>query len=116
MPQHRFKLFRVRKLTGKPVALTIADCESEARRIQLPNYATVLSLFAAESKAFRIHSDLPCRAWRIAALSCLASAGVNRAENTSPLAFAVPILGLPIFFFILFVYNNVDRNILSVYI
>ena len=27
--------FRVRKLTGKPAFLTIADCESEARRIHL---------------------------------------------------------------------------------
>jgi hypothetical protein len=28
-----FQSLRVRKLTGKPVFLTIADCESEARRI-----------------------------------------------------------------------------------
>jgi IS1 family transposase len=59
---------------------------------------------------------LPCRAWRIAVLSCPASTGVNRAENTSPLAFCMPILGLPSFFFILCVYKNVESNILYVYI
>ena len=41
------------KLTGKPVAFTIADCESEARRIQLPNHVTGVSPCAAESKTFR---------------------------------------------------------------
>jgi hypothetical protein len=46
----------------------------------------------------------------------LASTGVNLAANTSPLAFCMPTRGLPIFFFILFVFKNVDRNILSVYI
>jgi hypothetical protein len=51
----------VGKLTGKPVALSIADCESEARRIQLPNHATGVSLWASESKAFRIQPDLLCQ-------------------------------------------------------
>jgi len=53
-----FQSLWVRKLTGKPVALTIADCESDARRIQLPNYATGLSLCAVESKVFRTRSDV----------------------------------------------------------
>ena len=52
----------------------------------------------------------------IARSICRASTGVNRAENTLPLARCVPILGLPILFFILFVYKNVDGKILYVYI
>jgi hypothetical protein len=49
-----FGPFWVRKLTGKPVALTIADCESEARRIHVfeRDYETVFSPFANESKPF----------------------------------------------------------------
>jgi hypothetical protein len=44
---------------------------------------------------------LLCRASRIAALSCLASMGVNRAAKKIPLAFCVPSLGLPAVFFII---------------
>ena len=58
----------VRKLTGKPVALTTADCESEARSIYLPNHATGVSPCAAESKAFRIHPDSPCQETTLLAL------------------------------------------------
>ena len=42
---------RVRKLTGKPAFLTIADCESEASRIQL---GIGMSLFAGYGKDFLI--------------------------------------------------------------
>ena len=50
-----FPSLRVRKLTGKPAFLTIADCESEARRIQIQT----ASFKATESRALRIHSDFP---------------------------------------------------------
>ena len=48
----------VRKLTGKPAFLTIADSESEAPRIQLTEHEIYLPVPAAESKAFRNQSDL----------------------------------------------------------
>jgi hypothetical protein len=67
------------------------------------NYDADLSLAAAESNAFRIHSDLLCLACRIAPLSCFASMGVNRAAKKIPLAFCVPILGLPACFLIIIV-------------
>jgi IS1 family transposase len=102
----------VRKLIGKPVALTIADCEFETRRIQI-DYAA--SSKTAESRVFRIHSDFFCPEPRIAPLRCFASTGVNRAANTSPLAFCMPIFGLPTLFFIVFVYKYVDSNVISVY-
>ena len=41
---------RVRKLTGKPAFLTIADCESEARRIHLIYYEIRVSFRAMDSK------------------------------------------------------------------
>lgn len=104
------KVHRVRKLTGKPAFLTIADWESEAPRIHFKND------YAAASRALRIQSDFFFPDWRIADASCLDSSGVNLAENTSPLAFCMPTFGLPIFFFILFVYKYVDSNILFVYI
>ena len=40
------------KLTGKPVALTIADCEAETHRNQ-EVHATALALQAAERNDFR---------------------------------------------------------------
>lgn len=46
----------VRKLTGKPAFLTIADSESETPRIHLTDYEDVLPPEAAESKACRIQS------------------------------------------------------------
>ena len=50
-----FKSFWVRKLIGEPAFLTIADCESEARRIQnsILSHAAVFSPFATKSNAFR---------------------------------------------------------------
>ena len=98
---------RVRKLTGKPAFLTIADSESEAPRIHYTDHdGPVLPPVAAESNARRSQSALDWPEARIADLICFASPGVTRAAKTSPLAFCVPILGLPIFFFILFVYDK----------
>jgi hypothetical protein len=91
----------VRKLTVKPAFLTSADCECKARRIHLTDYDDELPVSAAESNAFRIQSDLLSFAPRIAALISRASGGVNRAANNSPLAFCMPIFGLPMRFFIL---------------
>jgi hypothetical protein len=96
-----FQSLRVRKLTGKPAFLTIADSESEAPRIHLTDYEAGLAVPTAESNAFRIQSDLPALSRRIAALISIASGGVNRAANNSPLAFCMPSLGLPMRFFIL---------------
>jgi IS1 family transposase/uncharacterized protein YerC len=106
----------VRKLTGKPAFLTIADCESEARRIHLSYDEDVLPVPAEESNAFRNQSGLLCPDWCIAALICLASGGVTRTENTSPFAFRVPTFGRPTRFFIINVYKYVDRNLIVVYI
>ena len=50
----------VRKLIGKPAFLTIADCESEARRIHCLGYEACLSVCEAASKAFRNQSGLDC--------------------------------------------------------
>ena len=95
-----FKSFWVRKLIGK-----LGVPYNRRLRVRgSPHplfYDADLSLPAAESNAFRIQSDLLCRASRIAALSCLASMGVNRAAKKIPLAFCVPSLGLPAVFFII---------------
>jgi IS1 family transposase len=79
-------------------------------------YDADLSLPAADSNAFRNQSGLPASDWRIAALICFASVGLTRTENTSPLTFFVPIFGLPILFFIYFVYKYVDSKIHFVYV
>jgi len=71
-------------------------------------YDADLSLPAADSNAFRIQPDLLCFERRIAALRAFASGGANRAENTSSLAFCVPIFGRPTRFFIIIVYKYVD--------
>jgi len=52
-----FHSFRVRKLTGKPAFLTIADREFKARRIQNA-HARSFSPFATKSNAFRTHSEV----------------------------------------------------------
>jgi IS1 family transposase len=109
-----FKLFWVRKLIGKlgvPYNRRLG-----VRGSSHPlNYDADLSLPAADSNAFRNQSGLPAPDWRIAAPIAFASGGVTRTENTSPLAFRVPIFGLPILFFIQYVYKYVDVNILFVY-
>jgi IS1 family transposase len=106
-----FKSLWVRKLIGKPAFLTIADCESEARRIQL--YEPALSSPEAESNAFRSQSGFPFPDWRIAALICFASGGVTRTANSSPLAFWTPIFGLPTLGFI-FVNKYIDATVICV--
>jgi hypothetical protein len=93
---------RVRKLTGKPAFLTIADSESETPRIHyLTDYEDVLSPSIAESNAFRIHLDRACPLSFAAASICLASDWLNRAEMNTALATSMPIFGLPTLFFII---------------
>jgi hypothetical protein len=105
-----FKSFWVRKLIGK---LGVPyNRRLPVRGSPHPNdYDAGLSLATAESNAFRSQSGLPAPEWRIAALICLASGGVTRTANNSPLAFCVPIFGLPIFFFIYLVNKMFDTNI-----
>jgi IS1 family transposase len=107
---------RVRKLTGKPAFLTIADCESDARRIHQTDYVDCLPDSTAESTTFRNHSDLLLRDVAIAASIALASPGENRAERTIALASFMPTLGLPTLFFIINVYKYVALNVIPVYI
>jgi hypothetical protein len=95
-----FHRFWVRKLTGKPAFLTIADSESEARRIHLL-YEGDLLLSAAESKAFRIHSDLTIPDRLTAAWTCFDSSGAKRAPIRTPLYSAVLTFGLPAFLVII---------------
>ena len=82
----------VRKLTGKPAFLTIADCESEARRIQF--YAA--SSKAADNKALRIQSDFDFLALLIAVFIVIASSGDTLACTRIPRRLAFGIFGLPI--------------------
>jgi hypothetical protein len=88
----------VRESTGKPVVFTVADCESEARRIQRTgnDYATDFSR-AAESKVFRTQSDLLSGDLAIAARSCLCSSGESRALTMMARRFAFGTFGLPVF-------------------
>lgn len=94
-----FQSFRVRKLTGKPAFLAIADCEFKARRIQNPHTA-VFSPLAAKSNAFRIHSEVifftGCRALRIMPSSSCESLACTSLPRTLDFGF----FGLPIFGFI----------------
>jgi IS1 family transposase len=105
---------RVRKLTGKPAFLTIADSESEAPRIHLIEHEGYLPVPAAESKACRIQSELDWPARRIAPLIFAASGGVNLAANNSPLAFCVPSLGLPIVFLFILLTKSLASKLLCV--
>jgi hypothetical protein len=101
-----FKLFWVRKLIGKPALLTIADCESEARRIQF-DYGIGLSLPATESNAFRIHSPRPSGEAAMAACITLFSSLETRAWMMISRSLAFGTFGLPIFGFIkYFVYDE----------
>jgi hypothetical protein len=49
--------------------------------VRFLDYGPFVLPFAAESKAFRIQSDLLCRAWCIVSLSRFAASGVNLAAN-----------------------------------
>jgi hypothetical protein len=71
------------------------------------DYATLFESFAAESKAFRAHSDWLCRARRIAPLITWFSSGETRVTMKMPRFLAFGTVGLPIFAFIkYFVYNQ----------
>ena len=63
-------------------------------------YDADLSLAAAESNAFRIHSDLASFERRIASLITLFSSGESRAFTIIPRNLAFATFGLPIFGFI----------------
>jgi hypothetical protein len=76
----------VRKLTGKPAFLTIADCESEARRIQFQAAASSVSL---------IHSDCVFPALSTASRSRFASSWANRTAIKTCLDLLFGTLGLP---------------------
>ena len=97
-----FQSYWVRKLIGK---LGVPyNRRLRVRGSPHPNdYDAGLSLAAAESNAFRIHAVFVSFACRIAPLSPLASMGENRAAKNMPLAFCMPILGLPACFFIIIV-------------
>jgi len=90
-----FLRFGVRKLTGKPVDVTPPDCEFEARRIHNQIYENDFSR-AAESKAFRTHSDLLPRDLAIAACISLLSSGESLALTMMPRRLALGTFGLPI--------------------
>jgi len=65
------------------------------------NYDADLSLPAAVSNAFRIHSDLACLERRIASLIALFSSGISRACIKMPRNLAFGTFGLPILVFII---------------
>src|SRR5487761_2242463 len=64
------------------------------------DYDAGLSLPAADSNAFRIHSDLPCPDRLTASWTVLDSSGANRAPIKTPLNSAFLSFGLPSLFFI----------------
>jgi hypothetical protein len=110
----KYQSFWVRKLTGQ----TRVPYNRGLRVRGSPHplfYDADLSLPAAESNAFRNQSGLPEPDCCIASLIAFASGGVTRTENTSPLAFFMPIFGRPILLFIIIVYKNVDAKLLFVY-
>jgi IS1 family transposase len=91
-----FKSFWVRKLTGKPAFLTIADSESEARRIHFARFTP----YVADSKVFRTHSDSDSPDRFTASATGLYSSVENRACTRIPRNLAFGTFGLPIFVFI----------------
>jgi hypothetical protein len=71
------------------------------------NYDADLSLPAAESNAFRAHSDWFCPARRIAPLITWLSSGETRVTMKTPRFLAFGTFGLPIFLLIkYFAYNQ----------
>ena len=102
--------FWVRKLTGKPAFLTIADCESETRRIHFTWLVyVVLSLIAAVSKVFRTHSDSNKPERFTASETGLYSSDENRAWTRIPRNLAFGTFGLPIFDFIKYFAYDVNN-------
>jgi hypothetical protein len=90
-----FSSLRVRKLTGKPAFLTIADSESEAPRMQFQAHC-----LAHEIRAFLTHSEVFSRALFIACWIVRCSSGDSLAWIRMPRFLALGTFGLPIFFFI----------------
>ena len=86
----------VRKLTGKPVFLTIADCESEARRIHKTR--PIYDPLAAEIKAFRVHSDRDKPEAEIAFSTVFRSSGVSLTDIPGANACDLGTFGRPAFF------------------
>src|SRR6267378_717779 len=78
----------VRKLIGKPAFLTIADCESEARRIRFQ---------AAAISVSRIHSDCVFPALVIAPRNRSASSWASRTAIRMWRDLVFGTLGLPLF-------------------
>jgi hypothetical protein len=90
-----FKSFWVRKLIGKlgvPYNRTLG-----VRGSPHPlTYEAGLSLAAADSNAFRAHSDWLCPEWRIAPLIAWLSSGETRVTMKMPRFLAFGTFGLPI--------------------
>ena len=81
-----FQSLWVLKLIGKPrVPYNLGlRVRGSSHPILKCDYEPFLSPFAATSKVFRIHSDLPCPAWRIASFTCRASGGVSGRRPLRP--------------------------------
>ena len=94
-----FKSVWVRKLIGKlgvPYNRRLGVRDSSHPLF----YDAGLSLAAAESNAFRAHSDWLCPDWRIAPLMVWFSSGETRVTMKMPRFLAFGTFGLPIFDFI----------------
>jgi hypothetical protein len=98
-------VFRVRKLTGKPAFLTIADCESEASRI---HYAA-FSISATESRLRLTHSDSDAPDRFTALATALYSSSENLACTRTPRTLDFGSLGRPIFGFIKYFLYDVNN-------
>ena len=97
-----FSKVRLRKLTGRPMFLTIADCEFKAHRVQnvSESHAGVFSPFATKSNALRTHSEVvSLDRWMASAIEEYSS-GEIRACMRIPRRFAFGFFGLPSFGFI----------------
>ena|ERR1022692_3470066 len=95
-----FNSVRVHKLIGKlgvPYNRRLGVRDSPHPH----DYEVGLSLAAAESKAFRIHSDFTCLERRIALLIASLSSGKSRACIKTPRNLAFGTFGLPILVFII---------------
>jgi hypothetical protein len=92
-----------------PVLVTVPGATSDALTVRsrlAPNYRPTLGTFVAESKVFRVHSDLVCLARFAAASICVISACVNRAERRADFSNFMPIGGRPNAFLFFFVIQN----------
>jgi hypothetical protein len=94
-----FKSVWVRRLIGKPGVPY--NRRLPVRGWSHPQvYAAGLSSPAADSNAFRAHSDWLCPAWRIAPLITWLSSGETLVTMKIPRFLAFGTFGLPIFAFI----------------